>query len=62
MNNRTKPETPEQRREAEAEIIRMSRAVQRPSGYYSNSIMTRRNGGVQHQFADSQGGFSGNYR
>lgn len=34
----------------------------RPAGYYSNSIITARNGGVPHQFADSIGGCSSNYR
>jgi len=32
------------------------------SGWRSNEIITRRNGGVRHQFADSIGGCSSNYR
>ena len=33
-----------------------------PAGYYSNQRITQRNGGVRHQFADSIGGCSANYR
>ena len=49
-NMQHKPETPEQRREAEARILR--KAAERPmgAGWVSNQILTRRNGGVQHQF------------
>jgi hypothetical protein len=32
------------------------------SGQISNRIITRRNGGVRHQFVDSIGGCSANYR
>lgn len=52
-------ETPQQRQQAERAIL------QRPSlypGYNSNAIITRRNGGVAHQFADSIGGCSANYK
>lgn len=52
-------ETPEQRRQAERYI------ASRPDPYYgnrSNDIITRRNGGVRHQFIDSIGGDSSNYR
>ena len=61
-NMQRKPETPEQRRQAEAEILR--RATERPmgAGWGSNQILTRRNGGVHHQFADDIGGCSANYR
>ncbi len=31
-------------------------------GHYSNEIIRRRNGGVRHQFEDSIGGCSSNYR
>lgn len=53
-NEKRKPETPEQRR----------KAAERPmgAGWASNQIITRRNGGVRHQFADSIGGCSANYR
>lgn len=33
-----------------------------PAGYYSNQVITRRNGGVQHQFINDVGGCSANYR
>jgi hypothetical protein len=33
-----------------------------PAGYYSNQVITRRNGGVQHQFINDIGGCSDNYR
>jgi hypothetical protein len=36
--------------------------VIKPSGYYSNKIITNRNGGVRHKFIDSIGGCSSNYR
>lgn len=36
--------------------------IVRPAGYYSNAIITARNGGVRHQFLDSIGGCSANYR
>lgn len=59
-NMQRKPETPEQRREAGI----LCKATERPmgAGWTSNQIITRRNGGVQHQFADSIGGCSANYR
>ena len=59
---KSKTETPEERRDAEAQILR--KATERPmgAGWASNQILTRRNGGVQHQFADSIGGCSANYR
>ena len=61
-NENRKTETPEQRREAEAGILR--KAAERPMGFGwgSNQILTRRNGGVRHQFADDIGGCSANYR
>ncbi len=61
-NDNRKTETPEQRREAEAGILR--KAAERPmgAGWASNQILTRRNGGVRHQFADDIGGCSANYR
>ena len=33
-----------------------------PPGFYSNQAITRRNGGVRHQFLDDIGGCSANYR
>jgi hypothetical protein len=33
-----------------------------PAGYYSNQVITRRNGGVQPQFINDIGGCSANYR
>lgn len=33
-----------------------------PRGFYSNQAITRRNGGVRHQFLDDIGGCSANYR
>lgn len=33
-----------------------------PPGFYSNQAITRRNGGVVHQFIDDIGGCSANYR
>lgn len=61
-NDNRKTETPEQRREAEAGILR--KAAERPmgAGWASNQILARRNGGVRHQFADDIGGCSANYR
>ena len=61
-NENRKTETPEQRREAAAGILR--KAAERPMGpgWGSNQILTRRNGGVRHQFADDIGGCSANYR
>ena len=59
-NTQHNPETPEQRRDAEAQILRQ--ATTRPMGFGSNQILTRRNGGVRHQFADDIGGCSANYR
>jgi len=38
------------------------KGVTREPGYYSNEVIRRRNGGVRHQFEDSIGGYSGNYR
>lgn len=61
-NEEKKTETPEQRREAENQILRQNRLQPMPAGFRSNQIITRRNGGVQHQFADSIGGCSSNYR
>ena len=55
-------ETPAQRREVENQILRRSSLQPLPAGFRSNQIITRRNGGVQHQFADSIGGCSSNYR
>ena len=48
--------------EPEAGILR--KAAERPMGpgWGSNQILTRRNGGVRHQFADDIGGCSANYR
>ena len=61
-NDNRKTETPEERRQAEAQILR--KAAERPmgAGWGSNQILTRRNGGVRHQFADDIGGCSANYR
>jgi hypothetical protein len=36
--------------------------VQKEPGYYANQIIRKRNGGVKHQFEDSIGGCSSNYR
>lgn len=36
--------------------------IQRPAGYYSNEIIRLRNGGIRHQFEDSIGGCSANYK
>ena len=36
--------------------------ISRPAGYFSNRVITSRNRGVQHQFANSIGGCSSNYR
>lgn len=33
-----------------------------PAGFYSNSVIQKRNGGVRHQFIDDIGGCSANYR
>jgi hypothetical protein len=33
-----------------------------PPGWHSNAAITRRNGGVRHQFIDDIGGCSANYR
>jgi hypothetical protein len=57
-----KGETPEQRREAEAQILRKASSGGIGAGWGSNQIITRRNGGVRHQFADDIGGCSANYR
>ena len=38
------------------------RGVRRPAGTHSNAIIRRRNRGVRHQFEDSIGGCSANYR
>ena len=61
-NENRKTETPEQRRAAEAEILRKATARPMGAGWGSNQILTRRNGGVRHQFADDIGGCSANYR
>jgi hypothetical protein len=45
----------------EVEEMRRSRRPM-PPGHYSNAVITRRNGGVTHQFLDSIGGCSSNYR
>jgi hypothetical protein len=37
------------------------KSIQRP-GTISNSIIQKRNGGIKHQFEDSIGGDSSNYR
>jgi hypothetical protein len=56
------------REQVEAEIVRQKEIidkqnkVSRPRGYHSNSILTRRNGGVRHQFQNSIGGCASNYR
>jgi hypothetical protein len=34
----------------------------REPGYYSNSLITKRNSGIKHQFEDSIGGCSANYK
>lgn len=36
--------------------------IERKPGYYSNSIIRERNGGVKHLFEDSIGGCSANYK
>ena len=36
--------------------------IERKPGYYSNSIIRERNGGVKHLFEDSIGGCSSNYK
>jgi hypothetical protein len=64
-NDVTKPakgEAPEQRREAENQILRKANTGNFGAGWGSNQIITRRNGGVRHQFADDIGGCSANYR
>ena len=39
-----------------------SKGISKPSGYYANRAITIQNGGVPHQFADSIGGCSSNYK
>lgn len=39
-----------------------SRGVSKPTGYYANKAITIRNGGVRHQFQNSIGGCSSNYK
>jgi len=39
-----------------------SKGISKPVGYYANRAVTISNGGVRHQFADSIGGCSSNYR
>ena len=36
--------------------------IDRKQGYYSNSIIRERNGGVKHLFEDSIGGCASNYK
>ena len=38
------------------------RRIHKPKGYYSNRVIRARNGGVRHQFENSIGGCSSNYR
>lgn len=59
MNN-PKPNTQEQVQAIQQQMAQNRQP--RPAGYYSNQIITARNRGVQHQFADSIGGCSANYR
>ena len=59
-NEPKKPQ--ENRQDAERRIMEQSRSTPMQPGYYSNQILTRRNGGVRHQFADDIGGCSANYR
>jgi hypothetical protein len=40
----------------------LKRPMITPPGFHSNNIITQRNGGVKHQFLDSIGGDSSNYR
>ena len=39
-----------------------NQGIQRPPGYYSNSIIRQRNNGIKHLFEDDIGGCSDNYR
>jgi hypothetical protein len=56
-----KRETPEQQVRQQMETDRRC-GISRPAGHYSNSIIRARNGGVKHQFEDSIGGCSANYK
>ena len=53
-NMQRKPETPEQRREAEAGILR--KAAERPmnAGWVSNQIITRRNGAIENAIKEQE--------
>lgn len=49
------------------QVLRLEReerrqGISRPAGHYSNLAIRIRNGGVRHQFEDSIGGCSANYR
>ena len=57
-----KQQTSQERVEAVKQQMQQQRNIPRPAGYWSNSIITARNRGVVHQFADSIGGCSANYR
>lgn len=38
------------------------KGITRPTGFYSNAVITRRNRGAVHQFINDIGGCSANYR
>jgi hypothetical protein len=57
-----KPKKPETKRTKPEEERLPPIRVNRLPGILSNSIITRRNGGVRHQFIDDIGGCSANYR
>lgn len=60
MKNDTRE--PADNQEDEKPVARTKPRPPAPPGYYSNAIITRRNGGVPHRFLDSIGGCSANYR
>ena len=59
MNKQKKPDN---KQEPESTPIKASPRRLAPPGFYSNAAITRRNGGVRHQFLDDIGGCSANYR
>ena len=52
------------KKEEEKKIVEEAKEDRTPrsSGHYSNRVITARNNGVPHQFGDSIGGCSSNYR
>lgn len=60
--NVTKDNRSAQERVEEMERFDRINRISRPQGYYSNQVIRIRNGGVRHQFEDSIGGCSSNYR